>query len=515
MRTLFTARLGPAAVAVLFCAAFTVRVVSLMYTQSPTIDEVTHVSAAYIYWGWKDFYINPEHPVLVKLVSAAGFVISEGRIEWVHKQNSIQAFFEPAVQERIFAARWVLLSFSLTLLAVVHATIRRLFDSRTAALSVIALSLFPTLIAHSVFVHTDLAASLFYFSAFSVLACWQSDPRPRWLWLLGGVLALGMLSKFSMTLAVINSALAVAWSSIRSRRLRDCIHFGLAFGTIMIALAWLGYCGQNGSFEHLHSVKLRLTPLPNFYKEGWMMVWSHNARGHQNVFLMQNGFKGHAAYFPLAFLLKTPLPVLIGMAWGIFLLFRRRRRIRWLWALFAATYWFSAIASNINLGIRHILPVLVLMWIPLAASVQELLRRKNLRPAAVLSFAWLAFASFLNWGAELSYFNEAIGGGRNGWKYLGDSNVEWGQEVANLARFAKHNRLEPLYSDLFTNIPLSMYGVKDHPLGEIAGKKEIPPGWYAIGAHRLATNAIWPYSYFRKTPPDRVFSNSIFLYKIE
>ncbi|HEY2931696.1 MAG TPA: glycosyltransferase family 39 protein [Acidobacteriota bacterium] len=505
---------GSGAVALLFCAAFAVRVVSLMYTQSPTIDEVTHVPAGYIYWGWKDFYINPEHPPLVKLVSAAGFVLSEGRIEWVHKRQAIHDFFAPDVQKRIFSARWLLLCFSLTLLAVVHATLRRLFDSRTAALGVIALSLFPTLIAHSVFVHTDLAASLFYFSAFSVLACWLTDRRPRWLWLLGGVLALGMLSKFSMTLAVINSAIAIIWICIRSRRFASWIHFSLACGLILTALAWLGFSGKNGDFGHLHSLKMRMIPLPNFYKEGWMMVWQHNARGHQNVFLTRNGVKGHVAYFPLAFLLKTPLPILIAIAFGIVLIFQRRRRIRWLWALFAATYWLSAVTSNINLGIRHILPVMVLMWIPLAACVHEVLHRDRWRPVAVLLFAWLVLGSFLNWGAELSYFNEVVGGGRYGWKYFGDSNVEWGQEVANLARFAKRNRLEPLYSDLFTNIPLSMYGVKDHPLGEIVGKKNIPAGWYAIGAHRLATNAIWPYSYFRKTPPDRVLSNSIFLYRV-
>jgi hypothetical protein len=46
----------------------------------------------------------------------------------------------------------------------------------------------------------------------------------------------------------------------------------------------------------------------------------------------------------------------------------------------------------------------------------------------------------------LTYFNELAGGPSNGWKYLLDSNLDWGQGLKPLARWLQDQRInEPIY----------------------------------------------------------------------
>ncbi|MBI2822232.1 MAG: glycosyltransferase family 39 protein [Acidobacteria bacterium] len=505
----------PVRLALLFCLLFVVRVISLQRAQSPCIDELIHIPAGYVYWHWKDFYANMEHPVLVKLVSAAGFAASHETTGWIWKRDSLQSFFAGWRPELLsFHARWSMLLFSLALLALFHATVRRLFDSATAALCTLALTLSPLLVAHSVFVHTDVAASLFYLASFAVLACWAGDGRGRWLALLAAVLALGMLAKYSITLAVVNSTAAVAFLSPRGARLKTVAFFLGAFAVLFFILSWLGYGGTRGALIGDHPAWAEWIPFPNFYKQGWWAVWKHNAQGHANIFLMKPATLGHFGYFPLAFVLKTPIPVLLAMLAGARLLFARKLPWRWLWLLFASTYWLAALTSNINIGVRHLLPAVPLMWLLAAAALQTALRRSSGRWVTGLLLGWLALASFRNWGSELAYFNE-LAGGRSGWKYLADSNVDWGQQVAPLADFVRRSRVAPLYQDLFTNLPLSDYGIQAEPVTKAIDGMRLRPGWYAISAHALAANPTRPYDTFRLARPIRSFGNSIYLYRVQ
>ena len=42
----------------------------------------------------------------------------------------------------------------------------------------------------------------------------------------------------------------------------------------------------------------------------------------------------------------------------------------------------------------------------------------------------------------LSYFNETIGDPQNGWRYLSDSNIDWGQDLPALAEFVEENEID-------------------------------------------------------------------------
>ena len=53
-------------------------------------------------------------------------------------------------------------------------------------------------------------------------------------------------------------------------------------------------------------------------------------------------------------------------------------------------------------------------------------------------------SSIYIWPDYLSYFNEIIGGPSHGWKYLRDSDLDWGQDLPALKSYMKKNNMEEI-----------------------------------------------------------------------
>jgi hypothetical protein len=240
----------------------------------------------------------------------------------------------------------------------------------------------------------------------------------------------------------------------------------------------------------------------------------HNRSGHHNVLFMETSREGWRSYFPLAYLLKTPLSILITTAVGGVAL--ARQRPAWLlpWLAFVAAYWAGAVISQINIGVRHLLPVAVVMWVALAAGVRLFLSHVWGRVVGAVLFLWLVVSSALHWNGELAAFGE-LAWGRPGWRYLADSNVDWGQQVSAVASYARRHELQPLYVDLMTPFPLSLFGAEARSLQEGLEGRRLRPGYYAVSAHQLAAEPGRVYDRFRALPPVASFGDSVFLYRIE
>ena len=92
--------------------------------------------------------------------------------------------------------------------------------------------------------------------------------------------------------------------------------------------------------------------------------------------------------------------------------------------------------QTINIGHRHLLPVypfvLVIAGRIAALAFGPRARYAPLRVAVGLLCLWQAVATARAFPHYLAYFNELVGGPKNGWKYLVDSNLDWGQELPGL-----------------------------------------------------------------------------------
>ena len=122
-------------------------------------------------------------------------------------------------------------------------------------------------------------------------------------------------------------------------------------------------------------------------------------------------------------------------------------------------FWALAVAGSFNIGYRHLLPSLPFLYILAAWSLSAILAGRGHAPAprsgipgtlvprslVVLSLLWLAFETVSIAPHYLAYFNQIAGGPGNGYRVLVDSNLDWGQDLPALTRYARENKVERIY----------------------------------------------------------------------
>src|SRR5206468_2193426 len=60
---------------------------------------------------------------------------------------------------------------------------------------------------------------------------------------------------------------------------------------------------------------------------------------------------------------------------------------------------------------------------------------------------------------QLAYFNELVGGPAEGYRYLSDSNVDWGQDLKGVKAYMEQQGLEMIYLSYFGSAPPSYYAI--------------------------------------------------------
>jgi hypothetical protein len=444
-----------------------------------TADEPEHVRACRELRSGPGVVSNFEHPVLMKVLGAAGLPISPP---------------ERAVEEVREARR--LFPFVFGLLVVVSGLWASLRLGAVAGLSVAALvAAEPTLRGHAPLVHTDLLLTALLVTAAACLDLSgpPRSPRRALLVLSGVVYGLALVAKYSALpfLAVFlgvallrlrgeggapageparekgrkrrrrNASPALpgpSWSTAARRAL-------LLVGVPAVATALLvqqAVVASTTSREAIdRAVRERFAPLPQYqggvraatalprgltaYAAGLLWVRASSVPGARiNYFLGEAKGTGSLLYFPAALSLKLTTAVVAGLAAALaavgVVLFRRsapgrRRRLRLLRArgllpfLLGAAYLAAAMTANVNIGVRHAAPSVPLFFVAAAAVLVTTLRGR--RRAAIL--AAVVALSLLEAGVhlkrEIPFGNLLAGGPQGVRRVLSDSNVDWGERL--------------------------------------------------------------------------------------
>lgn len=257
-------------------------------------------------------------------------------------------------------------------------------------------------------------------------------------------------------------------------------------------------------------------------------------------------------YFPSTFLLKTPLPLLVLMIIAAYLAikkylmdFRERTyplpKIRhkqkkelpsqkeepetfssipaivWIPCLYY--FLFFIFFVRLNIGNRHILPVYPFAFIIAAIGLFFLLRQRYLKIAALIVFALYFISSLRIAPNYLSYVNLIGGGAENGWKYLADSNYDWGQDLQKLKKWVEKNGNPPINLAYFGSDDPDLLGINYTILPSLNWHfypKKIEPellkniqlkGYFAISTHHLVgmgldySSVCNIYEYFKDKKP--------------
>jgi len=505
--------------------------VAAIHRQSLTYDAPYHLLAGYQALARGENLLNYEHPPLVKMAAALPLLAepvagdAEPLVGLTPVAEAYPAaqfvFAEPARERRIrLASRYaLLLVVVLPLLATAYALGRRLAGPhpagrRAGLLLALALGLSCAVLPHLATVQTDAALALALVLTLLAGCAYLDRPDALRAAALGGALGLALAVKLSGVLLLPTALAAIALAprpgpAIRRRLFHLALVLLLAAGllesTYLVAnrnyhpgrgrealraylddRATLHVAGRLESFERPLLALERASPGLAQYLTGLLGVRAQDAEGVYNTYAFGAATaRGRWWYFPAVFLLKTPLVLLLALVGAASALRSRRKedaeeasaipkRCRALAVLTAAVYLLAAVASTYNLGLRHLLPVLPLIYFPAAAWAA----RTRLR--ATLLTLLLAAESLALAPLWMSATNTWFLGPANPTRFsLGDTNLEYHQSFLALASELDRRGIDEIAVAMPAVSPaeLSCYLPNAHL---VAPGDPIAPGWYAV-----------------------------------
>ncbi len=540
------------AIGLLFILAF-LQLSSLAVT-SVTIDEPSHLVAGYAFLTRGDTRIKLNGPILPNAIGAAPLLMQPdlkltpaSDPMWdTNDHNGISDEFvwrntaSPFLL--IYLARIPYLFISWLLGALIF---RWAGERAGAWAGVFVLTLYvfdPNLLAHSRFVMTDFApAAVAFFALYAFdRSLRQPANRRRWLFVSGISLGLALASKFSLMILLLalpiiafcNDPGSSARVSVRARQL------SLRFVLLLIVAAltvWGVYAFQIGPVDPGGPP----VPAPGFWRE-WQSAQYYLNQPWPNYLFGQTSETGWWYYFPIAFALKTPLPVLIlFVAALVRTVLKRTWRADLIFLLPSLLLFISLLFSSNNLGYRYLLPLLPLIYVYVSGLWPRTM--PNASGRVILSARHFVILSLLVWQIVstlriypyyLTYFSEIAGGPDRGRYILSDSNVDWGQDLVGLKSYVEQNGLDRIKLSYFGIAHPTAYGLQTEALLPVRTAmndqgawwlktyypSDPPPGKYAISVVNLM-GGIWidpsEYAFFRDRKPDTTIGNSIYVYTIE
>jgi hypothetical protein len=127
----------------------------------------------------------------------------------------------------------------------------------------------------------------------------------------------------------------------------------------------------------------------------------------------------------------------------------------------------------------------------------------------------------------LAYFNELVSGPENGYKYLVDSNLDWGQDLKGLGAYLKAQRIDQVELSYFGTADPAYYGIHYTclPSFGILSKDKCPiesgfqdrAGVFAVSATHLQGVYLddpYTFDWLKEREPEAVIGHSIFVYRV-
>lgn len=473
-----------------------VRVASTHRVFSATADEPVHIASGYD-WITRGVYVfDPEHPPLARglfgLGLRAGGVVSPPPEDWQTLQPTWLAaargmdllWHDGQYVRNLANARRGNLVFLLLALITIAAWAWRAFGPGVALIAVALFGSLPPVLAHAGLATTDMAVAATLPLALLALERWLERPTFARALLLGAAIGLGLVSKLSFVLFFAIGALVVI---VFKRMSRPRVSHVVVIGALALFIVWACYCFDLRTF---------------FVGVQWAKV--HAARGHMAFLLGERGDQGWWYYFPVALALKTPLPFLLLFFFGAVKLIRSH----FVWIAIALLI--AVLPVSLNIGVRHVLVLYPMMAIVAAFAARELWQRKIGRGVLIVLLAWHFIGTSLAHPDYLPWFNEAAGARPE--RLLGDSNLDWGQDMLRLSAVAREEKIPQLSILLFGPVGFDRVPLPPHqPLAP-----RVPTqGWIAVSETALQLADPADYAWLAGHRPVRRVGKSIRLYHID
>ena len=468
-----------------------------------TFDEGLFLSAGMTMWRHNDYHVMPEGGNLYQRVASLPLVFRGAELPPADEPNwplpfdlADQLFFELSndAADVLWWGRLPTIVCGMLFGWVVFCWASSLWGRGAGLVSLLLYAFSPTILASSSVATADLFTS--GMMLLSLGAFWMLLHRMTIPWFVASCLAVGGLSATKHSFVAIAPVFVLLillrlWSTapiqirvrsvavVSSHLARVVLFAGLCLGHIVaiFVVQWAlfgfsyedpnpqvprdaryvtdvdDYRNAEGALPALISFCHDYRLLPEACLYGVSFQYQETRR--RSSFLMgEYGDTGFWYFFPVTFLIKTPVPwllVILAVIWAAWLRWRRNTTANHsqkanqlrndlyqtapLWGLLIV-YWLFVLTSKINIGHRHLLPIYPAICVLGGASIWWIRRGARFSKIAIsLVLAWVVVGCLLSWPNYIAFFNVAVGGPKNGYRYLVDSSLDWGQDLPTLRRW--------------------------------------------------------------------------------
>ncbi len=550
------------------------------WRHSPTYDELAHLPAGVRHWQKGEFELFRVNPPLVRMIAAIPVMIAGVETDWTRLEKRdastrkrldflIATDFVNVNGERAFwlytIARWACIPLAMLGGFVCWMWARDLYGGKAGGAAALLWVSAPLVLGHGQLITPDVPAASI--GAFAFYTFWKWLRQGTWKSAFVAGVALGV-AELTKTTWVIAGPLMIG--------IACCCHKesfgGLCrwFGQLssMLFFAWFillaGY-GFDGVFDRLGDYRFTSqalsakpaadpdgnrfigtiledlpVPLPRQFVIGVDVQKTNFEKTTHSYLRGELREHGWWYYYLYAVGVKATIGTLGLLAIASCMRFLHCRwPTRDEWVLLLPMLIITTLVSSqtgINKHLRYLLPAypFALIWSSQVFRVKNALMSRlaiGLLSASMVSSLWISPHS-------LSYFNEIVGGPRNGTRHLLNSNVDWGQDLFFLRDELDRRKWKNVEMVYWGRYDASLIGI-DFSMppatvlgGDIADapKTVTAPraGRYAIGANQLcgypfvspdgvggiAVTAEGAYQYFKQFKPIGTAGYSMFLFEL-
>lgn len=624
------------ALALLSSAGFDWSAAGMKYSGNGIIaDEIPHISGGYYYLKTHRYFINPEHPPLVKDIAGLGELFARPNFPKITDQTDLGADFHreeypiqkaefPKALERAnnqdyfgvlflfgpgnnpdriaFFARLAVILANTLLLYLLFRLLAKIWSARAALLGLFFFAISQFSIAHGSFVVIDFMSAVLTGIALVSIAIYlkrsvEGRRTVRWFFLTSFFFFLALVSKFS-SVVLLPAAFAgglffVALADIRNWVARHRTSLVLKYifsyaAIVVLALFFVSIfyafhvskmendvlvqkINENYPEEQLPAVGHKILEYMVYlssltkglaeYANGTFMVVSRMVVSSQSTYFLGHVFHSEGAgiwYFPVLYATKlslglhffTLLVLILVIArsvvmkqsrskqknTGLLLPLRRDRNdnewrsnpLPLLLLVFIVSYMAVTLRSTFQIGLRHIMPVILAVCLLTGKGVDnfwdgKIWQKAKLRHLFAIVAVLMTISVFWAYPYYLEYYNILGGGTGSGYKIATDSNYDWGgSDVRRLAKWMRDNNVREIYTHMFADVPLKYYLGPGQQKFNLQDDGKLPPrgSYLAVSVFEYMANvfggdAFGDRNYSRLDPylAARV-GKTIFVYKI-
>lgn len=520
------------ATALIFLVVLGIGRIILSYASvSETVDEGSHIATGLEWIDQGTYLLNQENPPLPRVAVAvgpylSGAVVGDTVDERVHvlRAGGSRPYLPTLRYARLGVLPFFVGAALLVWLWGVYA-----FGHTAGLAAAFLFTTLPPILGHAGLATTDFPATATIACAVFALTLWLERPSRRRAGFLGIAFALAVLSKFSALPFLALSAVAIIGTRwlLEGRETRHVAFdlraharsLGLLVGVATLII-WAGYQFSIGSIRSSDSrpyvlvdqiagtegpvhdwayraIEAPIYPAPELMGGVGQMV-AHARDGRRAYLLGETSESGFWHFFPVALFVKTPLPFFLCLIWGTFAALRgSARKRRWLQIaplVSACVIMLSVLPSNINIGLRYILPLYPMLCVVAGAGIASAIgswaeRKRVVGLGWALIGGWYVVTSLAAHPAYLTYFNELAGGRPE--EIVIDSDLDWGQDVGLLARELRDRGIDAVSLALFTSADLEHFQWPEETSVLEAGDRAT--GWIAASLFhiKVSKDAAW------------------------